>query len=344
MKKLLALWVAAACMAASAHADIRSIVNPGEGSDDPPPSVTAPLGTRTLTTERFGGPTATADAARLDIERPSTVRFWRKGFNEVVVLVYQQRAVCTATIVSDGHVITAAHCVTVPRYDAATRRKFADVIPANQFKVVFPQVGGEYCYSLSGLNGSPAAQKCGVEKREITAVKVQESYLQRPDSLGSDLAVLTFDGGLPPNIPTAKLVAPWEGGGPPLTISGFGFSNAGDGTAGGTLQVGWREQYTFNLPSNLLQWDMASGALASSSCLFDSGGPVFRGFRQGRLGEDRQLVGVIVGLTRTDVQPNVTRNNAEALCTGGIAVNSLPFSSEAKAWVCSAVAGRNSGC
>lgn len=295
-----------------------AVINPGDGSDEDPPALNAYSVTFPFLGGMIGSDLNTTRSS--DGERN---RFWRKGFTEVVVILFDDRAVCSGTLVDKTSIITAAHCVTRlrPAFDG---KPSAVVLPIGKLSVAFPLLPGNKCYMpVSASAGAIIRQRCNVAIVGAKNIYLSKGFTENPNRFSLDVALLELAEDAPSAARVAELndqVGRVSGF---ITIGGFGFSNKGSNTAGETLEVGWLSNYSLNSPSGLLQWEIPADSRSASTCKFDSGGPIFSGYQQGRIGERHLLVAVIVGLVDIQMRYSPSLSDVEGLCSGGVAVNAL---------------------
>lgn len=164
-----------------------------------------------------------------------------------VVALYDAESedICSATLLTDSTILTAAHCVQ----NSPT-----------QLRVLF----GQHLTDRS------------FEKREITAVKVCDQYAVRADEEKDtcDIAVLSFGGPLPEGYAPALLIH--HGHVPSVnetvTMVGFGMSDVTLKSGAGELRIVDAKIEDSGFSRSEFLVDQRSGR---GGCHGDSGGPVF---------------------------------------------------------------------
>ncbi len=169
-------------------------------------------------------------------------------FASTVVSVYnvESSGLCTASIVSDSLLVTAAHCVNGP---------------ASSLRIIF------------GTNIKDEKTRI---VREPDSYKVSPLWPFRQDEpLNSgDIAMVKFSGGLPPGYRPAQILADASHltNGTTVLLAGYGISNGVAHTGGGTLryvevQI---QNNAFSESELLVAQNQGRGA-----CHGDSGGPAY---------------------------------------------------------------------
>lgn len=121
-----------------------------------------------------------------------------------------------------------------------------------------------------------------------------------------------------------------------MTIAGYGFVTAlDDDFAGDTVEVGWQNLPGEQIEQQILTWPVSIRLAGdqSTSCHFDSGGPIFAGVQRGYSDEVHEIIGVIGGLPPYPTVQSAAENILGA-CLGGDTVNAMLGSDAVSRWVC----------
>jgi len=114
---------------------------------------------------------------------------------------------------------------------------------------------------------------------------------------------------------------------------------------GGMLEIGWQVARFDIGQSGTFEWYYGEGKKAesaSSTCLMDSGGPVFQGVQQGFLRETHVLVGVISGFRHS--APPLWQWTRAQPCRGGDALNVRLDTDDIRSWICKTTEHTVGGC
>jgi secreted trypsin-like serine protease len=215
----------------------------------------------------------------------------------IVALVLRRgdlvRAFCTATILSDKLAITAAHCSDVfsrakveLMFGLAEKNQLAEFRPLVQFVVHKDYIG---LRSHGDLERSrPERQLATTSNSSIEAL--QSHLAQIKEVFGedhNDLALLKFEGGLPPGYAAAKVsrgdqISDLSR----ITLAGFGVTNGQSEAESESGQLRKTEVPIAKLDYSSSEF--ITDESLSGSCRGDSGGPAF--FQT--LGGEIELVGV----------------------------------------------------
>ena len=104
-----------------------------------------------------------------------------------------------------------------------------------------------------------------------------------------------------------------------ITFVAFGKSGTNATDEFRELQIGWQSVRTRAKDSPLLVWDYYTGDNASSTCLGDSGAPLYYGTHRGKIGESRVLVGIV--------------SSRQESCESGAGYSNL-LDGTLRAWIC----------
>lgn len=163
-------------------------------------------------------------------------------------LTIRNQKYCSATLIGDHHIVTAAHCV-------------ADVKDPADIKIG------------SGLDGKI------LDKLQVNGIKIHplyagiladdKGYLEQPIY---DVAALSFRGTLPPGLTPVAIALPGEiQAGMPVIVSGYGAYGSQDKAKRPLSLV---ETRLSRVESALMELQITSGE-GRGACFGDSGGPTF---------------------------------------------------------------------
>ncbi len=165
-----------------------------------------------------------------------------------IKLIVRNQKYCSATLIGPQHIVTAAHCV-------------ADVKDPKDIKIG------------SGLDGKNQ-EKLTIDGMKIHPLYVgiladDQGYLDQPIY---DVAVLTFQGSLPPDLVPVALAQTQEiQVGMPVIVSGYGSYGTDDKTRRPLSLV---ETRLSRVESDLMELQITNGE-GRGACYGDSGGPTF---------------------------------------------------------------------
>ncbi|MDH1701069.1 trypsin-like serine protease [Comamonas terrigena] len=249
---------------------------------------------------------------------------YRQGFTEVVAV--GQRVAgqpvgtihCTGTMLKDGWLLTAAHCL----FDKTGAR-----IAQDKLVVYMPfQGSSEQAMAAQALNRNLRSFSVVPGSATLYDVEFQPSKLYDFES-AKDLAVLRV------SVPTGS--ATWRpvvlrtaNKDMPFTSAGYGLTNAADpGVDGSTLEITRRTADVQVFPKYLLYESVSTKGMGRV-CVGDSGGPVFAGeLNGGPKPPEHELVGVVSGSTAT--------GQSVAYCRAGNQYIVRVNTTEVAQWMCS---------
>lgn len=178
---------------------------------------------RTITPLVLAGAPPDTPAARIDANVPTS------AFSGVVSINIRYSGlsfICTGTVVSARHVVTAGHCV-----DTDGTGKLIDITqPGNDVRVVFNATGsgpGAAVVTASAVSMHPSYAGFGICPAGVPGFCVND-----------DLAVITLPTDAPTDVNIYKVLRNQLGVGQVLTLAGYGTS--GDGINGFTLGPNFR--------------------------------------------------------------------------------------------------------
>ena len=214
-------------------------------------------------------------------------------FSKTLVGLIDQEvgALCTASIMSNELIVTAAHCVTGENDQGVVTNT-----PPENLVVVF------------GLN---LFEEDKIQARKVVAVTVHSSWAEHSydDFNTGDIAIVRFAGGLPAGYKPAQFLTKREAltAGMPLRLAGYGISDGRAKNGEGLLR------YVDNVPlknpdfsETEILLDQTSGR---GACHGDSGGPAY-------VTVDGNVL--VTGVTSRGHEDPLD------LCNGGAAYTSIP--------------------
>lgn len=249
---------------------------------------------------------------------------YRQGFTEVVAV--GQRAAgqpvgaihCTGTMLKDGWLLTAAHCL----FDKTGARIAQDKL------VVYMSFQGssEQAMAAQALNRNLRSFSVVPGSATLYDIEFQPSKLYDFES-AKDLAVLRVF--VPAGSATWRpVVLRTANKDMPFTSAGYGLTNAADpGVDGSTLEITRRTADVQVFPKYLLYESVSTKGMGRV-CAGDSGGPVFAGeLNGGPKPPEHELVGVVSGSTAT--------GQSVAYCRAGNQYIVRVNTTEVAQWMCS---------
>ena len=249
---------------------------------------------------------------------------YRQGFTEVAAV--GQRADgqpvgtihCTGTMLKDGWLLTAAHCL----FDKTGAR-----IAQDKLIVYMPfQGSSEQAMAAQALNRNLRSFSVVPGSATLYDVEFQPSKLYDFES-AKDLAVLRVS--VPAGSATWRpVVLRTANKDMPFTSAGYGLTNAADpGVDGSTLEITRRTADVRVFPKYLLYESVSTKGMGRV-CAGDSGGPVFAGeLNGGPKPPEHELVGVVSGSTAT--------GQSVAYCRAGNQYIVRVNTTEVAQWMCS---------
>jgi hypothetical protein len=260
-------------------------------------------------------------------------RFYRRGFNAVGIISMADKPFCSGVLLDDGWAISAAHCFFTRGATSGVRRRDS----GEKFHVL--KTGDEQAYFVEP-DGTKRMNAAAVESHTIGEVIAHPHW----EGIGKfDLALVRLvrsGSGEARKYP--RLAAASLGSTTDITLAAFGNTASVDRANGGMLEVGW-QQASFDSREPLsFRWHYGFTPKAlSTTCLMDSGGPIYEGVRQGYLKESHVLVGIISGISEGTWSklPGVRDP-----CRGGDAINVRTDTDETRRWICQTTNNRVKGC
>lgn len=305
------------------------IVRPGTPDDGPAPRTPIKSKTGTLFT-------APLPANKYNVVARSPEVFYRQSFDFAVAVILDGTFHCSGVLVGTDLVLTASHCVTEVAPDGRVAGYSKE-----RLQVHLAKAGKNDCYKVfDPLSGGMADICKGFNVSIKEPPYVNPLFIEKNGASKNDVAVLVLQEPVNPTIfPTIGKVEPGVIQSA-VTIPGYGYTGLPGDIPGDNVEVGWQSA-SIEHDAGQISWN-ASAESESTSCFFDSGGPVLLGKLHGYSDEKPTLVGIVVGLQDSDVA--TTEKNPAILCGKGLAVNALLSALETHAWLCSAFPSRKEVC
>lgn len=239
-------------------------------------------------------PTPTFD----DLTGRSTALYPRQRFSVVGVLadvtVKPFRQICSGTLIKDRWFLTATHCLL----EKSTGKR----TPPERLAVLFPFQGGKVTVrrqdgmeSRNLLSRPLAGPALWFGEASHQAFPSTEDEMVRQIDLGNDIALLALADPRPAGLNPAVLSFPVGGAVlPPLTLAGYGLTNAKAPMGELLLEVGLRKDVMVASDNRALLKTAGDSTPHANGriCAGDSGGPVFLGPIDETRGSSFQLVAI----------------------------------------------------
>lgn len=237
--------------------------------------------------------------AGFDLDRRrSSQSYARRNFAIVGVLadisVVPHKQICSGTLIANNWFLTATHCLR----DPSTRTR----IPPERLGVFFPFQEGQATVRRSDGEESTRLAPRIPDKTvfwfgEVKGKQFPLSDRDMDDQVheGNDIAVIGLRDPPHKKLNPDAIEFPLHAGvSPPLTLAGYGLTNAATTMGELLLEVGVRTDLVFTNDAGVLLSTAKDRAVIPNGriCAGDSGGPVFLGAADGRAGNKFQLVAI----------------------------------------------------
>lgn len=207
-----------------------------------------------------------------------------RGFPAVGIVEVSGHAKCTGVLMAQTVVITAAHC-----FDDSADSRIAFFLPSDagidQLSVSKTVIKKGRRYMGQDFAIYPGRlQWTGDVALMFLREKVTE-VLKFPEIVTGESSILRASSGKYPELGVPKRTD--------ITFVAYGRSGTQVEDGFRELQIGWQSVKLAANETSLLAWLYDDGDTKSSSCLGDSGAPLFFGTHRGLMGERHVLVGIV---------------------------------------------------